>query len=573
MHNTRLRKRFFGQFSTPAPIVKLIAKLAIKTRNDRILDPAAGDGVFVYGAYKRLLELGASSDDAWKQIVAIEVDPEAYSRAKERLSAAKILNTDFFEVSLSKFDAIIGNPPYIEQREIGRKSAIRNAALSNKRHTKMTARAGIYAYFIARSVKLLNKDGLLCFVVSSSWLDSIWGIDLQNLILDNFMVRSIIAFDRDVFSEAMVETVVLLVQKCSSESKRARNKAKFILLKKELDIDGIAEHIKNSDSHQSNYVRASVKRQADLRKIRHWGEVFREGFVHVKLWQNSLLVPLHNLADVEYCFKEGAYDFFILRKEDARKWNIEGRYLKPVISSPASIETYNIITEDIKERILLVDEPKNKLKGTRVLPYIEDGERMEVEIKRGTMRGKKIIGFNNLPTFRSKKLWYSLRKSQPCQILVPVFVRNRFFAIRNDAKAYATANFYGIRPFNNYYIQPMLAFLNSSLAALVVELKARTSMGRGLLDIRSYTLRSLPVPDFSRIDQIHTARLGELFDIMSKAAREGRKSEVERIKVELDNLLFDALGIKKERERIIYSLEELRVARRKRSAAEMLVIA
>jgi hypothetical protein len=156
---------------------------------------------------------------------------------------------------------------------------------------------------------------------------------------------------------------------------------------------------------------------------------------------------------------------------------------------------------------------------------------------------------------------------------VPAFVRNRFFAIRNDAKAYATANFYGIRPFNDNYILPMLAFLNSSLAALVIELKARTSMGRGLLDIRSYTLRSLHVPDFSRIDQIHSARLGELFSRMCKAAREGRKSEVERIKVELDDLLFDALGIKTEKEMIINSLDELRVARSKRSAAEMLVIA
>ena len=573
MQSTRLRKRLFGQFYTPAPIVKLIAKLTIKTRNDRILDPAAGDGVFVEGVYKRLLELGASPNSAQKQIVAIEVDPEAYSRAKDRLSRVKILNTDFFEVYLSKFDAIVGNPPYIEQREIGRKSAIRNAVLSNEKRTKMNARAGIYAYFIVHSAKLLNEDGLLCFVVSSSWLDSIWGIDLQNFILDNFVVRSIIAFSRDVFSEAMVETVILLLQKCSSESKRARNIAKFVLLKKELGIDRIAEHVENSDSCQSDSVRVIVNRQTDLYKIRHWGEVFREGFVHAKLLQNGLLVPLHNLADVEYCFKEGAYDFFILSKEDVRKWDIEGRYLKPVISSPASIETYNIITEDIKERILLVDEPKNKLKAARVLSYIEKGESSGIEIKRGIMRGKKIIGFNNLPTFRSKKLWYSLRKSQPCPILVPAFVRNRFFAIRNDAKAYATANFYGIRPFNDNYILPMLAFLNSSLAALVIELKARTSMGRGLLDIRSYTLRSLPVPDFSRIDQIHSARLSELFSRMCKAAREGRKSEVERIKVELDDLLFDALGIKTEKEMIINSLDELRVARSKRSAAEMLVIA
>ena len=101
--------------------MKLITRLAIKNRNGRILDPAAGNGIFVQGAYERLLELGASPINARKQIVAIEVDPEAYSRAKDKMSGVKILNTDFFEVSLSKFDAIVGNPPYVEQREIGRK--------------------------------------------------------------------------------------------------------------------------------------------------------------------------------------------------------------------------------------------------------------------------------------------------------------------------------------------------------------------------------------------------------------------------------------------------------------------
>ena len=573
MYRTRLRKRFFGQFYTPPSIVKLVVRLAIRGRDDSVLDPAAGDGVFVEGAYERLLELGASPLGASKKIVAVEVDPEAYSKVKDRLSGVKILNTDFFEASLSKFDVIVGNPPYIEQREIGRKSAIRNVALANEKRVKMNARAGMYAYFITHGEKLLKEDGFLCFVVSSSWLDSIWGTDLQNFILDKFMIISIIAFGRDIFSEAMVETVIILLQKCSSESKRDKNKAKLVLVKKELEIDRIAEHVESSDSYESDSLRTIVKRQADLRKTRHWGEIFRESFVVTRLLQNSLLVPLQNLADVQYCFKEGAYDFFILSQEDISKWDIEERYLKPVISSPTPIETYNIIPEDIKERILLVDEPKSALRNTRVLSYIEEGESREIEGKRGMTRGKKIVGFNNLPTFYSKKLWYSLRKSSTCPILMPAFVRNRFFAIRNDAQAYATANFYGVIPFNKNHILPILAFFNSSLAALMIELKGRTSMGRGLLDIRSYTLRSLPVPDFNRIDEIHNARLGELFSRMCKGAREGRKSEAEKTKVKLDDAFFDVLGITNEREIIINSLEELRAARNRRSAAGVLVVA
>jgi methylase of polypeptide subunit release factors len=573
LQSIRLRKRLFGQFDTPPSIVKLITRLAINDCNERVLDPAAGDGIFVQGAYKRLLELGASPINARKQIVATEVDRETYARAKERLSGLKILNADLFETSLGKFDVIVGNPPYIEQRAIGRKSAIRDVVLSKQNKIKMSARAGIYAYFIAHGAKLLNEDGILCFVVSSSWLDSIWGIDLQKFILDNFMVRSIIAFARDVFDEAMVETVILLLKRSSSKSKRAENKVKFVLLKKEVDISRIVGYTENSGSCENDSVSVIVKRQADLHKIVHWSEVFREGLLHRKLLQNNLLVPLQDIADVEYHFKEGCYDFFILNEEKMRKWRIEEHYAKPVVSSPIGIETFDLKPGDVKERILLVGEAKNKLKSTRALAYIEYGERKKLKIKKGNMRGKDVIGYNNLPTFRSKRLWYSLGKSQPCPILVPAFVRNRFFAIRNDAKAYATANFYGIRPHNKEHILSMLAFFNSSLAAFIIELKARTSMGRGLLDIRSYILRSIQVPDFSRISPIYSAEIDVLFNRMCKATREGRKSEAERIKIELEDLLFDALGIKTEKETIVKSLEEVRLARNKHSVAETLVVA
>jgi len=570
LQGTKLRKRLLGQFYTPLPIVRLIARLAINSSEDRILDPAAGDGVFVDGAYGRLLELGASSVNARKQIVGIEIDQETYSRAKERLSGLNILNEDFFESSLGKFDVILGNPPYIEQREISRKFAIRNSVLLSQKNIKINARAGIYAYFIMRSATLLNENGILCFVVSSSWLDSVWGTDLQNFILDNFVVQSIIAFSRDIFKETMVETVILLLKK--SKSKRARNAAKIILLKKKVDIDRIVEVVQNPDSCKNDSVNVIVKRQADLQKITHWSETFRERLVHRKLLQNGLLVPLQNIAEVEYCFKEGAYDFFVLSENDIRKLGVEGCYLKPVISSPTYTDYYNVLPTDIKERILLVDEPKSKLKGTRVLQYIEGGENRKIEIKKGVMRGKEVIGFNNLPTFRFKKLWYSLKRSSPCPILVPAFIRNRFFGIRNDAETYATANFYGIRPYNEEHILPILAFLNSTLGALLIELKARTSMGRGLLDIRSYTLRSLPVPDFSKISPMYNAKLGVIFNRLCKAARKGRRSEIERIKVDLDDNFLNILGMTGKGEDILRSLEELRFARNKRSIAGMVVV-
>lgn len=570
MSNPKLKKRLFGQFYTPTSIVKLIANLAIKDSGDRVLDPAAGYGVFVEGAYTRLKELGTSHNNAVKQILAVEIDPDSYTKAKERLAkgSPKIINASFFEVSLGKFDAVVGNPPYVEQREIGEsKRAIRKVALNfNGKFVKMNGRAGIYAYFVTQSAKLLKRDGRLCFIVSSSWLDSVWGRDLQNFILDNFVVRSVVAFGRDVFSDALVEAVVLLLRKKSNDTEE--DLAKFVLLKKELGIDEIIGFVEHLDSYENDRVRIIAKSQADLRRTNHWSQIFRESALYHKIADNRMLVPLQDIADVDYNFKEGAYDFFILDEERMKRWMIEERYVKPIISSPVGIETFDLKSEDIKERILLVDEPKNGLKGTRALAYIEHGEREKLKIKRGIMRGKEVTGYNNLPTFRSKKVWYSFKTNEPCPILVPAFVRDRFFAIKNDAEAYATANFYGIRPFDKDHTTPILAYLNSSLASLLVELKARTSMGRGLLDIRAYTLRSLLVPDFRRVHHTYTTKLAELF---SKIGAREVKSEIDEIKREIDSTVSNIVGIKNNE--VTNSLEELRQVRSQRSVAKMLVAA
>ncbi|MBI2125840.1 MAG: N-6 DNA methylase [Thaumarchaeota archaeon] len=582
MQSTKLKKRLFGQFYTPPSIVRLITRLAIRSKTDRILDPAAGDGIFLEGAYHRLLELGASSDDARKQIAGAEIDEGACTKARNRFTnPPTILNGSFFEAELGKFDAIIGNPPYIEQREIGGKQnklSIRDAALTfDRKQIRMNARADIYAYFITHSTKFLKEGGFLGFILSSSWLDSVWGRDLQKFLLQNFLIHSIIASGRDVFSEALVETVTVILQKKSgypNARSRDKNHAKFLLIKKETNFEGLIKHAeKTSTSYEDESVRVVIKRQGDLSQIDHWSVIFRTSALYEKLLHNEKMVPLQELADVEYSFKEGAYDFFILSDEEARDFNIEGQYLKPVVSSPASIKTFDLTREDVKEKILLADEPKSRLEDG-VLTYIKYGEGKKLRIKRGHLRGRSVVGYHRLPTFRHKRIWYSLRRGELSPILVPAFVRNRFFAIKNDADAYATANFYGIKPHNTKYVLPLLAYLNSSIAALLLELKAKTSMGRGLLDIRSFILRSFLVPDFRKVEEVHNTKLAELFNNLCKAQRAGHRDEMRSIRNSIDCEIINIMRISDEDwYAIAHQLSDLRELRSMKSMAKVLVSA
>src|SRR5437879_6197976 len=113
------RRKQLGAFYTPSKLAQAMADWAVRSARDRVLDPAAGEAVFLVAAGRRLRSLGAPTSPA--QLFGIDVNAEAIEAAhailkREDLSA-DIEQDDFFRRSPllmpERFDAIIGNPPYI----------------------------------------------------------------------------------------------------------------------------------------------------------------------------------------------------------------------------------------------------------------------------------------------------------------------------------------------------------------------------------------------------------------------------------------------------------------------------
>jgi len=604
-----------GQYYTPPAICDLITKICINTPDALVLDPGCGSGGFLVKSYYRILELmGRKISDEkihqkiLNQLYGIDINQFAahlsvinltMRNINVRSDVVNILPTDFFKVfheqktlapykgltldemkGIQKlkpnFDAVVCNPPYTEQRDIGDrkyKDYIKKVALTlNGKEIEMSARAGIYALFFTHSIHFLKENKMMGYIVSNSWLDTDFGRDLQRFFLNNFKIISIIEFDRRTFEEAAINTIIIILQKLTGDKnkkERDKNFIKFVRIKKSLKVDEILNYISEANSsYEDETIKIFLKKQDELYNEFKWSIYLRAPPVYFELIKNPKLTLLKNVAEVKYPLKIGHLDFFILSKDKAKEWGIEKKYLYPLTTSPKNIKSVELLENDLENFILAVDEPKYKLKGKNVLEYIAHGETVNIEIKKGPEKGKVIKGYHKL--FKDR-MWYSLNLGTPSSILFPVF-ESTISAVLNVAKCYATANFYEINPKNKDNILPLVGILNSSLISFFRELHGRTSLGEGALDIRKYEFEELPILNPEKLTNKEKTRLEKVFNKLCDAQRKKNKQMEQEAKNEIDDIIFDALELKeKERQQISEGLNQLRGMRSRRRETEILI--
>lgn len=107
------------------------------------------------------------------------------------------------------FDIVIGNPPYVRQEKIGssfkRQLRIEHFEVAN-------GTADLYVYFFSAGLKLLKNSGLLSFISLNKYLKARYGIELRNLIRDNYHVLRIIDFFEQPIFEAATDTAITFIK-------------------------------------------------------------------------------------------------------------------------------------------------------------------------------------------------------------------------------------------------------------------------------------------------------------------------------------------------------------------------
>ena len=223
-----------GQVYTPDFLVSNILDYVGYTDGNilqkHVIDNSCGDGAFLCDIVDRYCKdyiaqnesiLGLK-DDLEKYIHGIEIETVAYNDCILNLDAViskfgvqdvkwNVLNCNALSVSVfnNMMDFVIGNPPYVRVHNLG----------FNYEHVKSFSfgkdgMTDIYLVFYELGLRMLNKNGKLCYITPSSWLSSLAGTNMRNYIVKHKNLISLIDLGHyQPFDSAITYTMIALFDK------------------------------------------------------------------------------------------------------------------------------------------------------------------------------------------------------------------------------------------------------------------------------------------------------------------------------------------------------------------------
>jgi len=573
-HAQASEKHALGQYYTPAVVCDLICRLTITRHSAKVLDPSCGDGEFLVAAKKRLEQLDASPNVKHQslhghQLFGIEIDAGAIHQALKRLEKqskaggkihAEIIQGDFFEIEPGKspipsmFDAVIGNPPYIRQELIKDKDRVR-AHLSK---AGIGERSDIYVYFFSRAEQWFAGGGRIGFLTSERYLDTQYGRGLQQFLLDHFKIRAVIAFDKQLFADALIGTVITILEKDNNEGERSEHLALFLRVKQVVgmdDLDGAVCAPRNRPGFEARDAwDAVLVPQHVLANSDKWRPYLYAPPIFFELQHSPRFVELGEIATIRRGITSGANLFFYRREAEfhqlENKYPGLKRYFRPLLKavgqsdwmqvSPGDTDWYVLDVHSLVEECVadppiekelashkqdLADAVKQWLSANghdSLAKYIDDAE------AGGGLasKGGKHPGGN--ATCAGRTIWFNLGTLLKGGIGFPKEYWSKFICPLVDPEMALDSRVYVVMPEDWPGMDPRVdkmkvvaALLNSDLSAIFYECQGRVYAGRALdrASCMVYEAKKLHVIDPRQLSTDRLLAIQAKFDAIISAER------------------------------------------------------
>ena len=517
-----------GQFLTPSKVAQFMAAWGVSGGVESVLDPAVGPGIFL----DKIAEVVGTQDcEMW----GFDLDSSMVNTTSLRLSIAgfpgdktTLLHEDFLKSHFitKKFDLIICNPPYLNFHDFDRNFDI--TSIEKKFGLKLSRLTNIYSLFFMQATSFIKSGGKMAFITPSEFFYTGYGEDLKKFLLKNWTIEAfvLVDFSKVVFNDVLTTAVVTLLSKNSPQNDHM---VKFIRV---LEWPDDNETLMEAVTHgiiDKNFITSNQIKQTDLDPSEKWQSYFEESD-NSSLLQK--LIPLSKIATVDRGIATGHNNYFALTQDEVKKWKIEERFLKPVITKSRKIKGYDFGSQDYKsqqlgnERAYLLycfEEPSENL-----WKYIEYGESI------GTH--KRYLTSHRTP-------WYSMEKGKVAPIWAMVFSRDQMRFILNKTNCFNLTTFHGIFPYFNDEImqKALLAYLNSDIFR-DIQITKRREYGGGLHKFEPNDLEKLPVIDVTKLPAGNLEKLSSLFDELCESIRISNKNE-EKIRKRIDKELQRILEI------------------------------
>ena len=238
-------KKDNGIFFTPSNIIKICMNEIIKYSQENninintVLEPCCGSCEFIKFVDEQFNNIN---------ITGIENNNLIFQKIKNISSKnnnINLINKNFFDFNGEKFDLIIGNPPFY---------VILKNNIDQKYHKYFDGRPNIFILFIINSLKKLNDNGLLCFVLPINFLNCIYYDKLRSFINSNYFIVNIINCNSSNYIDTQQETIILIIQKTKNKFKNNNyciNLNRYNIFNDKVNITSMKKLLLNSKSLDS----------------------------------------------------------------------------------------------------------------------------------------------------------------------------------------------------------------------------------------------------------------------------------------------------------------------------------
>jgi len=431
------------------------------------------------------------------------------------------------------FATIAGNPPFTEQRELMEEvfgEDYKDRILSRLRMDfpgiEVSLQSGIYVYFVIHALRFLKAGGQdpaegagvgrLAFIMLRNWLDVDYGEELKRFLLSHAKIGAILeSRDEEWFPSAQMLPIALYLESARVPAERETNHVRFVQIQKPLselippltdernrlqelnrwqNVDQLVRLIEAEPNQtatqtipfgdteisltETDAFRIVRVPQSSLSKERKWSLFLSapKPYFLFRSRKAALFSPLSELAErrrgltspkaaffyfpnPHFVIRRGSEVTELMERRTAdASLQIENRFLEPMLLKIKRHQAIEITEADGFGLFIPPLDP-SELEGTGVKKYLDYGD--------------QLYGDNLTRHGTRERPWYSIPKPSPAPILLPSLYLARYAAFWNPNDFVASNPFFEVRPHEDVNALELLAIMNSSLTALMLEFSGR----------------------------------------------------------------------------------------------------